>query len=425
MKKDLISAFGSGSGVVVNKCQICGTSKLTDILFLGYLPPVNTMPKIGARPTAEPSYPAQWLYCSKCHLVQMGFIVDPKILFPPDYAYTSSTTKVLRENFAELYFESSKLLNLKPEDLIIDIGSNDGNLLSNFVGHHKVLGITPEEVGHVAIKNGIDTIIDFFDTKSAAKILAKNGRAKMICATNVFAHMENIHSVLDAIISLFTKDGVFMSESHYLFSLIKTLQYDTIYHEHMRYYSLHSLKYLLEMHGLEVFHAKKIPSHGGSIRVYAARKGMYAVQKSVKKMLEAEKTIVTSRKALLNFKKNVILSKLQLHSLLLGIKKRDKRIYAIGAPSRGTTLVNYVGLDDGIIDCILEIKGSNKIGRYMPGTVIPILEESKLYRDQPEYVILLSWHIANELAPKIRKKGFKGDFIIPLPIPRILKLGRN
>lgn len=171
-------AFNSGSSVTVDRCQICDYAKLEAILFLGYLPPVNTLHPIGTKPAEEPSYPAQWLYCPKCHLVQMGIIVDPKILFPPDYAYTSSTTRVLRENFAELYRESSKLLNLAEDDLIIDIGSNDGNLLSNFVASHRVLGITPEKVGREATKAGIDTIIDFLIARARLKYCIKRGKQK-------------------------------------------------------------------------------------------------------------------------------------------------------------------------------------------------------------------------------------------------------
>ncbi len=416
------SAFGSGSSVVVDKCQSCRNPNLTPILFLGYLPPVNTMPKIGSSVTEEPSYPAQWLYCARCHLVQLGLIVDPKILFPPDYPYTSSTTKVLRDNFAELFDESSRLLNLSRDDLIVDIGSNDGNLLSNFRAKHKVLGVTPEEVGRVAIKNGIETIIDFFTSDVVEKIIKSRGRASVVTATNVFAHMENIHEVLRSIMKLLKNDGVFISESHYLYSLIKRLQYDTIYHEHMRYYSLHSLKYLLEMHGLSVFHAKKIPSHGGSIRVYASRKGKRPVNTSVRKMLLMEKRLVTSRQNLLKFAQRVTLSKLAIISLLNALKKQNKKIYGIGAPSRASTLINYVGIDDGILDCVVEIKGSNKIGKYVPGTLIPVLDEEKLYRDKPDYAFLLSWHIADELAPKIREKGFRGKFIVPLPSPSVLKV---
>ncbi|MEK6853957.1 MAG: class I SAM-dependent methyltransferase, partial [Nanoarchaeota archaeon] len=335
-----------------------------------------------------------------------------------EYPYTSSTTKILRDNFAELYSECKTIVKLGKEHLVVDIGSNDGNLLSNFKDNHKVLGITPEEIGKIAIEKGIPTIINYFSRELAKKVAAEKGKAKIITATNVFAHIENIHSILDGILELLAEDGVFISESHYLLSLIETLQYDTIYHEHLRYYSLHSLKYLLEMHGLEVIHAKRIPTHGGSVRVYAARRGKYQVKSTVAELLDVEKPLVLDKKNMLGFKRRVTISKLALHSLLLSIKKQGKRVYGIGAPSRASTLVNYVGIDDGIMDCVLEIKGSHKIGKYMPGTLIPVLEESKLYEDQPEYALLLSWHIAEELIPKIKQKGFKGEFIVPLPEPR-------
>lgn len=413
-------AFKSGSSVPVKSCQSCGHAKLDSILFLGYLPPVNKLPTIGSIPTEQPSYPAQLLYCSKCQLVQLGLIVDPKIIFPPEYPYTSGTTKVLRDNFADLYKESSRLLSLEKDDLIIDIGSNDGTLLDNFKHNHKVLGVTPEDIGKVAIQKGIPTILDYFTEKVAEKIQKKYGKATLITAANVFAHMEDIHSVIGAIRSLLKPDGVFISESHYLLPLIKRVQYDTVYHEHMRYYSLASLKSLLELHGFEVFHTKEIPSHGGSIRVYAAKKGTHAVQKSVSKQLQKEKSVTTSREAFRVFSKKTVLSKLALHTLLHGLKKRNKKIYGISAPSRASTLINYTGLDSDILDCVLEIKGSYKIGKYIPGTLIPVLDEEKLFKDQPDYALLLSWHISEELIQNLRKKGYKGKFIIPLPSPRIV-----
>ena len=389
------------------------------ILFLGYLPPVNTMNPINERPHEQLSYPAQLLYCKKCHLVQLGLIVDPKIIFPLSYPYTSSTTKVLRENFAELYQECSAIVKLAKEDLVVDIGSNDGNLLSNFKEHHRVLGITPEEIGKIAIERGIPTVIDYFNKNVMEKVKSEYGRAKIITATNVFAHMENINEVTRDISELLSEDGVFITESHYLLPLIKTLQYDTIYHEHLRYYSLHSLKFLLESHGFEIIHAKQIPPHGGSIRVYAARKGTYRVRKTVARLLEKEKRVVTDERNLIEFKRDIVISKLKLHSLLLKIKRDGKRIYGVGAPSRASTLINYVGIDDGIMENVVEIKGSHKVGKYIPGTLIPVVDESKLFEDQPEYALLLSWHIADELMPKLRDRGFKGRFIIPLPKPRI------
>lgn len=413
-------AFKTSSSIVVEQCQVCEIPNLEPILFLGYLPPVNQMHTIGSIPLEQPSYPAQLLYCPHCHLVQLGLIVDPKILFPPEYPYTSSTTKILKDNFAELYQECKTIVNLGSNDLIVDIGSNDGNLLNNFKDMHRVQGITPEEIGKIAIERGIPTIIDFFNQETALKIRAEKGPAKIITATNVFAHMENVREVVNCILDLLTHDGIFISESHYLMSLVETLQYDTIYHEHMRYYSLHSLKYLLEMHGLEIIHAKRIPTHGGSIRVYAARTGTYPVKNTVAKLLEEEKAIILGKQKLLEFKDKVVLSKLALYAMLYEIKKQGKRLYGIGAPSRSSTLINYMGIDDGILDYVLEIKGSHKIGKYVPGTLIPVVEESRLYEDQPEYALLFSWHIADELIPKLRQKGFKGNFIIPLPTPQIL-----
>lgn len=421
MKDILPKAIGTDSSVVVNTCQVCHNPKLHSILFLGYMPPVNTMPKIGTKPHEQPSYPAELLYCKKCHLVQIGLIVDPKILFSTSYPYTSSTTKVLRDNFAELYEESSRLLSLKKDDLIIDIGSNDGNLLKNYKSHHKVLGITPEDIGQLAINSGIPTILDYFNERSVKKVKKEYGKAKVITATNVFAHMESIHEVVENIKSLLDKDGVFISESHYLYPLIKDVQYDTVYHEHLRYYSLHSLINLLKMHDLKVFHAKEIPSHGGSIRVYAAlNNANYSIQKTVSTQLKKEKEIVTKLSSFEEFKNKVITSKLKLYKILNKVKKEGGRIYGISAPSRGTTLINYLGLDDGIIDKVVEIKGSYKIGLYIPGTLIPVYDEEKLYKDQPEYALLLSWHISDELVANLRKRGFKGKFIKPLPVPKII-----
>lgn len=413
-------AVGTGSSVVVERCQVCNHPNLDSILFLGYLPPVNRMSMIGEKPHEQTSYPAQLLYCPRCHLVQLGLIVDPKVLFPPEYPYTSSTTKILRENFTELYSECSATIDLKEDDLVVDIGSNDGNLLSNFKDHHRVLGITPEEIGRIAIKRGIPTIIDYFTEKSVAQVLSEYGKARLITATNVFAHIENVNNIVALILELLQPGGVFISESHYLLPLIETLQYDTIYHEHLRYYSLHSLQYLLESHGLEIFHTKRIPTHGGSVRVYAARKGDYPIKKTVGDLLALEKPVVLDKKNLMEFKKKVVISKLSLHEMLLRIKDKGERIYGISAPSRASTLINYVGLDDGIIDYVLEIQGSHKIGKYVPGTLIPVEEESRLFTDQPEYALLLSWHIADELMPKLQQKGFKGKFIIPLPMPKIV-----
>jgi hypothetical protein len=414
-------AAGTGASVPVECCQVCGHSPLDSVLSLGYMPPVNQMVPIGQVPRQQPWFPTNLLYCRNCELVQLGLAVDPVIIFPPEYPYTSGMTKLLRDNFAELYAESSAMLKLKPEDLVIDIGSNDGTLLSNFQkGGHRVLGIEPTDVGHTANSRGIPTLQRYFGAETAREVRQQYGAARVVTAANCFAHMEDVHAIVDGIVELIGAEGVFISESHYLIALLDTLQYDTIYHEHLRYYSLTSLKHLLQMHDLEIFHARPIPSHGGSIRVYAARRGTQPVQPSVAKMLAAEPGGDVMAERLKKFRHDVMLSKLRLYSLLREVKEKGGRIAGISAPSRASTLVNYVGLDEGLIDYVCEIAGSLKIGKYMPGTQIPVVEESKLFEDQPDCAVIFSWHIADELAPKLKAKGFRGKLVTPLPVPRVL-----
>lgn len=421
MNENLKRAAGTKGSVVVDQCQVCGTRELEPVFFVGYLPPVNTMPLIGSPLEEQPSYPAQVLQCKRCSLVQLGLVVDPEILFPPSYPYTSGTTKILRENFAEMYQEVSRLYPLSPQELAVDIGSNDGTLLSNFKnGGHRVLGIEPTNAGKLALERGIDTIISFLNADAVGRAVKQAGRAKIVTATNVFAHIEDLGSVMKCILELLAPDGIFISESHYWVSLLETVQYDTIYHEHLRYYSLTALKYLLEAHGLEIIRAKRIPTHGGSIRVYSARKGTRPVDASVAAIL-AEESKALSREKVAAFGRAVVNSKLGLLALLRDIKAKGARVFGVGAPSRASTLINYVGLDDGIMDAVLEIKGSYKIGKYIPGTVIPVIAEEALFEQQPEYALLLSWHIADELIPKLAARGFKGQFIVPLPEPRIVK----
>ena len=414
------AARGTGGSVLVERCQVCDGPDLEPVVFVGYLPPVNTLSAIGTRPMERPAYPAQVLRCRRCELVQLGLIVDPAILFPPGYAYTSGTTRILRENFAELEREIAQFLPLPKDALVIDVGSNDGSLLANFAtAGHRVLGVEPTDVGHLAEARGIRTIQAFFDRDLAGSIRADHGPAALVTATNVFAHIEGIHDVVEGILSMLADDGTFMSESHYWLSLVQDLQYDTIYHEHLRFYSIRSLQHLLEMHGLEIFHAKRIPTHGGSIRVYAARTGVRPARSSVAELLK-EEALGLSDSALADFRSRIARSKLGLHALLAEVRRGDARVYGVGAPSRAVTLVNHVGLDEHILDCIVEIKGSYKIGSYLPGTLIPVLDESRLAADQPEFALLLSWHLGADLIPKLREGGYRGRYIVPLPEPRIV-----
>ena len=333
----------------------------------------------------------------------------------------------MRENFADLYEVCRDRLGLEEGSLVVDIGSNDGTLLHNFLsGGCQVLGIEPTDRGALAEAKGVRTVNRFFSSRTATEVAREFGQAALVTAANVFAHMQEIDQVVDGILELMDEDGVFVSESHYLLDLIHTLQFDTVYHEHLRYYSLHSLQALLEKHGLEVFDVQRIPTHGGSIRVFASRKGKRCVSASVSALLaEEEAAGLLCLDTYREFGRRVMQFKLDLMNIVREVKQEGKRIYGIGAPSRASTLITYTGLDHDAVTSVMEVAGSHKIGRYMPGTRIPVEEETRLFEDQPEYALLFSWHIADELMPKLIEKGFKGDFIVPLPDPRVLSIRKS
>ena len=401
----------------IQKCQFSNKKDLRLIISLGYLPPVNEFVKINSINSHSSFFSTDLVYSPSSKLVQLSTIVNKSIVFPKSYPYTSSTTKILRDNFSELSNECNKIINFNSKDLIVDIGSNDGNLLSNFKKIRR-LGVTPENIGKLAIKKGIPTLLSYFDKKTANLIKKKYGQAKIITATNVFAHIDNIRDLMKNVLKILKKDGVFITESHYLMPLIKDLQYDTVYHEHLRYYSLTSLKNIFNKFNLEIIHAKEIPTHGGSIRVYVSRKNNYKKSKLINEILDKEKKLLTWKK-FLAFRNKVVDSKLQLLSILRKIKKDKKILYGVGAPSRASTLVNYTGITKEIVSCVCEVNNSYKIGHYMPGTNIPVVSENIIFKKKPDYLLLLSWHISKELINNLKKKGYKGKFIIPLPKPKI------
>lgn len=407
----------------IDSCQVCGHSGLIEIFSLGHHAPVHAHLTAKKLKEAEVVYPLNFCRCPNCGLSQLDYIVDPKVLFYLEYPYFTGMTGMLIRNFQNLRDVLVEQHGIKKDDLVVDIGSNDGTLLLCFKEKGmKVLGIEPTNVAKVANNNDINTLQEFFTENTVKKIITEYGRAKVVTATNMFAHVNNVSALATNIASILADDGIFVSESQYLVDMIKKTALDTIYHEHLRYYSLKPLQILIEAANMSVVDAEYIEAAGGSIRVYAKKGSRPLSERAQQMLVEEEKMGILDGRAFENFEKKISKAKQNLLTLILDCKKSGARIVGIGAPGRSNTLLGYMHIDNTLLDYAVEKKGSPKIGLFTPGTHIPIVDEEKLFTDQPEYGLLLSWHIADELTAKLRARGYHGKFIVPLPEAKILEI---
>jgi hypothetical protein len=390
-------------------------------LSLGSHPPSDNFLVEAELKKQEKKYPLDVYFCDNCKLVQLGEAVDPEILFTDHFVYTTASNDELVRNFASLVNLVVERFNLTEKDFAVDIGSNDGTLLSNYIPHKiKVLGIDPSKAAELALQKNIPTLFEFFNEKTAKKIAQEHGKAKIITATNVFAHVKELDSFMKGVKVLLADDGAMIEESHYILAMIENMQFDSIYLEHLRYYSLKPLIFLFNKYGMDVFDAERITTHGGSLRVYACKKGAQPISANVSKILEGEEKFgLYSKAAYEAFAKRIVNNKEKLQALLRKIKSEGKHIYGIGAPAKGNTLLNFCDIDSKILDCLVE-RPNMKIGKYSPGMHIKIEEESKLFAEQPEYALLLTWNLENIIIPKLKAKGYKGKFIVPVPEPRVV-----
>ena len=406
------------------KCQVCHESDLITVIDLGMLPLVNSLP-LQSNTGPDNCHEISIVQCAKCTLVQLASFPSMPEIFPDDYPYLSGLTPPLLANFAEQAKLVSEFMSTKNSKLVfrvLDIGSNDGSLLSYYqeLGH-RAIGVEPTSAAHIANSNGIETIKDYFDVHSARAAMAITGELDVVTATNVFAHIPEPLKIVENISEILSSEGIFVSENHYFVDLINSLQIDTIYHEHLRYYTLTSVSNLLALRGFEVFRVQKIGSHGGSIRVWSARKGAYPIEDSVNKMKQTEfNQGFVDGSYIKKLQEDVSQWRIKIRALISEVRTSGGIIAGIGAPSRAVTLLTCVGLNREDIACIGEKTGSKKIGKRIPTTKIPIVDESEALSMKPSHLILLSWHIKDSLIPILRKKGFSGKYIIPLPLPKII-----
>jgi len=401
----------------IETCQICSSPNLVTLLEMGHHAPCDSLLTEADLRQEEVTYPLNLVRCSECSLVQIDYVVSPETLFPEEYPYRSGITESL---VRRLKSTSHSVLARYPHfknSVCVDIGSNDGTLLKGFQSEGlRVIGIEPSNIAQIAITDGIPTIQSFFNKDCVDQVHAIHKNVEIVTATNMFAHMPNLDSFMQAMVLLLNEDGIFVSESHYLGNIIETLQYDSIYHEHLRFYSGSSIKKYLEQYGFYVTAIEEIDNYGGSIRVYASKnKALVDTENLATFFKKEEDSGINRLESLVDFVDKVRISKQQISAVLAELRAKNLQVPGIGCPGRSATLINYIGIDREMMPYIAEQKTSLKLGLFSPGKHLPILDEKILLENQPEYVLLLSWHYAKEIISILRKNGLKSKIIIPLP----------
>ena len=404
------------------KCRMCNSDKLELFLDLGFTPPADNFLTEKQLKGPEVYYPLTVNVCHECGLIQLGYVVPADKLYNSNYPYESSTTKTGRDHFFQMAQKICNRFNLKKESLVVDLGSNVGVLLQGFKNEGMtVVGVEPSvNIVRIAIENGIETIPSFFTMDAVDEILEKHGKVSVLTATNVFAHIDDLNDFMKTLDKSLSDDGIFVFEAPYFVNLLKNLEYDTIYHEHLSYISVKPIKLFFEKHGFEIFDIEEVVIHGGSLRVFVSRKGKQLKSEIIEKMIQLEqKEEIYNIESLKKFADKVYTHRNELTSLLNELKNKGKRIVCVSAPAKGMTLMNYCNIDKSICDYVTE-KSKMKIGKFTPGTHVPVVSDDIFHKDYPDYAVLLAWNFADEIIKNLsvfQQNG--GKFIIPIPHVRI------
>lgn len=409
-------------------CRFCCRPNLKPVINLGYVPLAGGFIKgaeIKNSKRTEKFYPLELCFCENCYLLQTNAVINPDKLFK-DYFYHSSAIKTLTDHFQSLAKELRETLETPPNHLIVEIGCNDGVLISALLKNgFKAIGVDPaKNIVSPLIKKGLPILNEYFTQKTAKKIIERSGKASAIISTNTLAHIEDMHEVIKGIKLLLKKDGFLAFEVHYLGDLIKGLQYDMIYHEHQYYYSLLALMRFFSRHDMEIYDLKSVPIHRGSMRYYVQNRqsGAHKVTEAVKNLRQKERKqgldkITTYKR----FSSRVIRAKRDLLKLLRKIKSENKTIVGYGASGRGTMIMNYCGLGKDLLDYVVD-DAPAKHGAFTPGTHHLIYPSSMLDgKKKPDYAVLFAWPFIEEI--KKRKKDYLkngGKFIVPLPKVKVV-----
>lgn len=405
-------------------CRYCDSKLEAPFLDLGLSPLANSLvPKDEA---GKPEFvcPLALTFCHICGLVQLSHVVPPNLMFS-NYLYVSSTTQTFQKHFAEYAKTVREIITHKSKPLAIDIGSNDGLLVSNYRAEGmEAVGIEPaKNLSDEANKAGIQTINRYFDEECVNEVIKRFGRkADVISGNNVFAHIDDVQAVCKNVSNLLSDEGIFVIEFPYLVTMCEEMFFDMIYHEHLSYISVFSLDYLVNRFGLKIFTIQEISSHGGSLRVFMSKAGAsYRVDAKVVRFIKNEtKKGYRQPETYQKFAEKVYRAKQRLLSAVDEFKRQHKSIAGYGAPAKATTLINFCGLDHSQIEYVVD-DNPLKQNRLVPGAKIPIVPSSYLSQNPPSVLIIFAWNFASEIVKKIEFLRSKDvQFFTPLPEPKSL-----
>jgi SAM-dependent methyltransferase len=396
-------------------CQICGSSTIPG-LNLGHQPVSDLILSRSQLNKPEVFYPMQLHHCPNCGLTQLGYIVDPKVVYK-NFPFVSGTTRTATEHLQSLPKDLVTRLNLNRESFAVDIGSNDGTLLKGYFPYGvKFLGVDPSgDPVRIANEAGIETLHDFFNPKTADYIIANYSKADAITACGVFGHIADLAGVMKGVKKLLAKKGVFATDSQYWLDTLQRLHYDNMFHQHLRYYSMKPLIELHRQYDMDVFDVERSEVYGGSIRVFSCHAGDYPISNRVRKLValeEKEKLYETSTYE--TFATKVKKRRRKLFEDVYRLSKDGKKIIGIGAPAKASTICNFCRLGPDLIEYVTEVNPL-RVGKYLPGVHIPIVDEQFMFEDPrpADAGILFAWNYHAEIVPKLRKLGFRGKILLP------------
>ncbi len=403
-------------------CRFCHSSLTQSFADLGMSPPSNRYLSREQLKEMEPFYPLHAYVCGKCHLVQLEQFHTPEEIFAADYAYFSSYSESWLEHAKKYCRQMQDTYGISRNSLVIEIASNDGYLLKNFVAAGiPTLGIEPAaNVAKVAIGNGVPTRVEFFGTACAKKLAAEGKQADLLLGNNVLAHVPDINDFVAGLKILLKLQGVITFEFPHLLKLIAENQFDTIYHEHFCYFSLIAIERIFAHHGLTIFDVEELPTHGGSLRIHACHPGHKPVGGRMQALLEKEKKFGLDSAAIYDrFAEQVKETKRKLLKFLCDAKAAGKKIVGYGAAAKGNTLLNYCGIRGDFLDYVVDLN-PHKQNLFLPGTHIPIFAPDKMKQTKPDFVLILPWNIRDEVAKQHAYiKEWGGQFVVPIPEVRV------